>query len=77
MTPRFGGRVLKDWGDWAASFEMAVRGDCIGCDCNRTRTTSRGVTIDVSIEQKILARSYQGAKSIDFQTWQTSSSAQQ
>jgi len=32
VTPRFGGSVLKGRGEDAASFEIVVSGDCIGCD---------------------------------------------
>lgn len=47
VTPRFGGSVLKDCGEDAASLEIVESGDGVeGCDCSRTRTTSRGVTVD-------------------------------
>jgi len=45
VTPRFGGRELNGFAEVEESCWMAVRGDWVGWDCRRTRTTSRGVTI--------------------------------
>lgn len=41
VTPRFGGRFVKDDGVLGVGREEDLVGDC---DCSRTRTTSRGVT---------------------------------
>lgn len=46
VTPRFGGRLLNEVGvEEAAKERTAERDEGVGCDCRRTRTTSRGVTV--------------------------------
>jgi hypothetical protein len=54
VTPRFGGRALNDFVEDDATFEIVRKVEgCAGCDCKRTRTTSRGVT-DVESEVEIM-----------------------
>lgn len=72
VTPRLGGSCTKEG--------RRVEGDGLGCwDCNRTRTTSRGVTAcNVSVGLKLIGRehSYSGGKSRCCPSRQTASSEQ-
>jgi hypothetical protein len=47
VTPRSGGNRLKE-AVYAEKFGAAADGEERPCDCSRTRTTSRGVTVSVS-----------------------------
>lgn len=70
FTPKSGGNCLKDV-EYAGKRER-FNGTGPGWDCNRTRTTSRGVTMGLSARQHRNSdiMTYPAAKSRHFPKWQ-------